>query len=342
MTRRNSIDAHLIRFAFLAGIALPTVAFANDTTARVGVGGLVFTKTQAISMESEHLVISPSRVRVAYAFRNTTNRDVRTVVAFPTPAYSDCLTDSQTDQNQRPVENLATRVDGEPVTTTLVRSAVIGNVDVTQKLKAAGLTEAQIFPPMRLPFCSNLADGDPLTPDQRRRVNAASLPKGEMRTADTYHWTQTFPASRTVQVAHDYDPLPGGIYGFPHLEKLDDSSWIPVSSIWGDDTDRACTSEGASTAILGRVKRLLRDGAKNVQVTLRDVEYILGTARNWKGPIGSFTLDLAKEHPEDVVSLCFPGRAKQLDATTLRFERKDFVPPDRIYVNFYSFTAFEQ
>ncbi len=328
-----------VRFALLASMALPTAVLANDTTARVGVGGLVFTKTQAISMEAEHLVISPSRVRVAYTYRNITNRDVRTVVAFPTPAYSDCLTESQTDQNQRPVENLATQVDGEPVTTTLVRSAVVGSVDVTAKLRAAGLAEHQIFPPMRLPYCLSLPEGDPLTAVQRRRLKAASLPKGSIQTTDTYHWNQTFPAGRSVRVSHDYTPFPGSIYTFANPKSTDESRWVPVSSLQDDDTDRTCLDEGARAAILSRVRSLLQAGASDVQISLRDVEYILGTARNWKGPIGNFTLDLVKERPEDVVSLCFPGHANKLDATTLRFERRDFIPPDRIYVNFYSITA---
>lgn len=339
MTGHDSVRASLTSIVFLTGVALSTASSANDTTARVGVGGLVFTKTQAVAMEVEHLVISPSRIRVAYIFRNTTHQDVRTVVAFPTPAYPGCLSEAQTEQNQRPVEGLATQVDGKPVTTTLVRSAVVGSVDVTQKLRAAGLPETWIFPPMRLPYCLNLPEEDELSPAQRRRLKAASLPKGEIRTTDTYHWTQTFPAGGQVKVTHEYAPFPGGIYGFASPGSTDEFRWVPISSLQDDRIDRACVDESARAIIVARVKSLLNAGASDVQVTLRDVEYILGTAKNWKGAIGSFALDLVKEDPEEVVSLCFPGRAKRLDATTLRFEHRNFVPPDRIHVNFYSITA---
>ena len=33
-------------------------------------------------------------------------------------------------------------------------------------------------------------------------------------------------------------------------------------------------------------------------VMLDEVEYILGTGRNWKGPISDFTLDIVKVTPD--------------------------------------------
>ena len=72
-------------------------------------------------------------------------------------------------------------------------------------------------------------------------------------------------------------------------------------------------------------------------VMLDEVEYILGTGRNWKGPISDFTLDIVKVTPDQIVSLCFPGKATRVDDLTLRFQHKNFVPPDRLLVYFYSF-----
>lgn len=42
---------------------LTSAASANDTIARIGVGGLEFTKSDAIVMVSEHLVISAKKSR---------------------------------------------------------------------------------------------------------------------------------------------------------------------------------------------------------------------------------------------------------------------------------------
>lgn len=105
--------------------------------------------------------------------------------------------------------------------------------------------------------------------------------------------------------------------------------------------DSACLSEGRRSAVLRRMTALFRQGAKTVRVTLEDVEYILGTGRNWKGPISDFTLDVMKQSPDQVVSLCFPGKATRIDGQTLRFQRKDFVPPDSLLVYFYTLTPEE-
>ena len=60
-------------------------AFANDTTAELKTGGLVFTRSGDIAMQQETLYISPKEVRVDYVFRNISDKAVETFVAFPMP-----------------------------------------------------------------------------------------------------------------------------------------------------------------------------------------------------------------------------------------------------------------
>jgi len=62
---------------------LPGAAGANDTTAVLEGGHLTLTKSATVSMESEDLLISPSKVHVAYVFRNRGSTDLDTRVAFP-------------------------------------------------------------------------------------------------------------------------------------------------------------------------------------------------------------------------------------------------------------------
>lgn len=81
----------------------------------------------------------------------------------------------------------------------------------------------------------------------------------------------------------------------------------------------------------------MKDGARSGYINLKDVEYILGTGRNWKGSIGEFTLDVVKETPQDTVSLCFPGKPERIGERTLRFKMRDYVPQERLVLNFYSF-----
>ena len=72
-----------------------------------------------------------------------------------------------------------------------------------------------------------------------------------------------------------------------------------------------------------------------VYLRLRDIEYVLGTGRNWRGPIGDFRLVIRKESPDQIVSLCFPGKPTRTSATTLEFNHTNFVPQDKIVVYFY-------
>src|SRR5512142_3146984 len=71
--------------AILAGLFVAAEAHANDSAAVIGAGGLELTKSDSIVMESEDLYLSLPEVRVSYVFRNTSDRDVETVVAFPLP-----------------------------------------------------------------------------------------------------------------------------------------------------------------------------------------------------------------------------------------------------------------
>jgi Domain of unknown function (DUF4424) len=69
--------------AFLALSAAPSRA--DDSTATLGAGGLALEKTDKIALVSEDLYLSPTAVKVAYRFRNLTNADVESIVAFPMP-----------------------------------------------------------------------------------------------------------------------------------------------------------------------------------------------------------------------------------------------------------------
>jgi Domain of unknown function (DUF4424) len=69
----------------VAGLFLLSVSgrcLANDTTAELPTGGLIFTKSNDIEMLSEDLFVSMKEIRVRYRFYNHTGRDVVTRVAF--------------------------------------------------------------------------------------------------------------------------------------------------------------------------------------------------------------------------------------------------------------------
>src|ERR1700722_14085250 len=85
---RSQRGASLV-FAFVAALALSaTPSRADDSTATLNAGGLALEKTDKIALVSEDLTLSPTAVKVAYRFRNLTNQDYETMVAFPMPDIS--------------------------------------------------------------------------------------------------------------------------------------------------------------------------------------------------------------------------------------------------------------
>lgn len=68
-------------------VLLSNHAIANDSVASFSAGGIVIGKTDAIAMEKEDLFISEDKIRVSYIFRNTSNQDITTRVAFPVPEF---------------------------------------------------------------------------------------------------------------------------------------------------------------------------------------------------------------------------------------------------------------
>ncbi len=132
-------------FLIVAAVTMSaSAARANDSMARVGAGGIRLIKSEHIRMLEEVLEISTKTVSVTYRFLNESAHDIRTTVAFPMPPYH--WTDGQLwwDENQKPVSTFKAFVDGRPVSTKTVTKALVGGVDVTQRLRRAGLTDANI------------------------------------------------------------------------------------------------------------------------------------------------------------------------------------------------------
>ena len=94
------------------------LALANDTTAELATGGLVFAHTPDIEMRAEDLFISTQQIRVTYRFFNHSSKDVTTLVAFPMP---DITVSGSDDNIAVPTENaenilgFTTKIDGVPV-----------------------------------------------------------------------------------------------------------------------------------------------------------------------------------------------------------------------------------
>jgi len=77
------------------------VAMANDSSATLGAGGILLTKSAGIDLQREDLLISVSRISVSYRFKNVTSSDIRTRIAFPLPEWDEEIGDVDLDANSQ-------------------------------------------------------------------------------------------------------------------------------------------------------------------------------------------------------------------------------------------------
>ena len=148
------MSARILRVATLLLVA-PTAmpALANDTSAELATGGLIFVQNDNVEMRSEDLAISVKQVDVRYRFFNKAASDVTVLVAFPMP---DVRIEEQ-DQNislptEDPVNLLAfvTTVNGKPVQTEVEQHVFTAGIDRTALLRSLGIPLApNCRPPTR-------------------------------------------------------------------------------------------------------------------------------------------------------------------------------------------------
>jgi hypothetical protein len=252
--------------ALLGTTVSGTTVRANDSSALLEAGGIVFTASKDVSMESEELWISRELVRVSYVFKNTGPADVKTEVAFPVPGLPICDEDNQSECE--------------------------GDIQVREG------TNPMMF--------KVSVDGRPTAFKTDRKT---SMKDGVGKDWYTHHWEQVFPKDVSVRIEHEYVPIAGGFF---------------------TTTERAFEKKMSETYCVG--PKLLKELAKKQQY-VRTVHYILTTGANWKGPIKSFRLTIAKESAKDKVSVCLPD-TRRVSSTTFEVVRENFSPTQDLKILF--------
>ncbi|GGF60420.1 hypothetical protein GCM10007301_20180 [Azorhizobium oxalatiphilum] len=310
------------------GPALP--ARANDTTAHLDAGGLIFVQNDVVEMKSEDLFISTEEVRVRYVFRNTTKEDQKLLVAFPMPDIALSEGDlSIPDNASDNFLDFKTTVDGKPVTTELEQKAIALTLDRTEVLRKLNIPLA--------PYKEGVVKAlDALPADKGKELVAMGLvsidefdagkgwerhyaPRWTLRS--TYYWTQTFPTGRDIVVEHRYKPSVGGSAGTLVGYKSPDMSMIENEQRQMAQT--YCIDKTFLSAV-DRATKAQKDGSGPPFSDLR-VHYILKTGANWSGPIGDFKLTVDKGKPENLVSFCGKD-VKKISPTQFQMTAKDFWP----------------
>ena len=127
-----------MRLLIAAALLLASPASANDSSAELAAGGIVLTKTDAITMQREDLALSPSEVRVRYEMRNDTGQPVTLRVAFPMPEVPHMTPAGMTtgpDDNSGPY-NIALRPPTDPTRSTRSRARAARRSTSTTRVPA--------------------------------------------------------------------------------------------------------------------------------------------------------------------------------------------------------------
>ncbi|NJL08260.1 MAG: DUF4424 domain-containing protein [Methylacidiphilales bacterium] len=314
--------------AALLGVALCQPAAANDSMAELGIGGLTLTASASVEILSEDLFISPTEVRVAYRFKNRTDKDIDSIVAFPIPEIPGgeefYYYNLPVDDPQNFVGFTIT-VDGKPVQPKVEQRAIANNLDRTEPLTSLGIP---IFPTKAKDALNKLPDDKKKEfelfglayPEEDYDTKTTQLvPAWRMRT--TFWWQQTFPAGQEIQVSHTYKPVVGATAGLSF-----DARTSPEGH--AEYLKKYCMDK----AFLDAVRKMDADARKKDRIAGEfRLAYVLTTAGNWATPIGSFRLVVDKGQANALVSFCGEN-VRKISPTQFEMKKTDFTPDKDINI----------
>ncbi len=321
-----------ILLSALAGLGslIPICSVANDTVGAQGAGGIEFKKTDDISMEKEVLTISHHRVRVEYEFINRTDHPITERIFFPMPFYSSDNSHCHSGHGGGPLEGFKVWANGKQAATLwTVRAKLPSGEDVTERLKKRGLSDRDIadFKGIVVPCGDENDDSVAVSGAARKSVDYGL--KEVWYASYLYYWDQRFPPGSKIKVVHEYIPRIGtdsvrlGFQGESGIKSAQE-----LIARVGRGAEAYCVDNGTYRAAQKS------EQAQGESLRYAVVEYVLTTGANWSGPIKDFTLNLEKDGPTDVVSLCFEGKFRKKDSLTLTSHIENFVPKNDLQVLF--------
>ncbi len=298
-------------------------------------------------MAKEVLRISPQKVVVDYAFRNDSDQDITTSVAFPVPPYR--FGEDETVAGDPAFKDFELSVDGEPRRFAVQVRALVGERDISPAFAGSGVDIASFGH-----FDENSADYTQPVPDYvrasaatRKRLTALEafddgVPRWQVK--KLYYWTQTFPAHATVHIKHSYSPVFGGVnsveYGLTAEKEATAKGADRTAEV--NEIDSSCMMPSLKDSLLKLSQR------NDMSIPFNYVDFILTTANTWKTPIEDFTLIvdrpaadklLAKKSksPQQnkvLVSFCWKGPIEHPNPRQFVAHATNFVPTRELRVGF--------
>jgi hypothetical protein len=312
--------------ALAAALAAVAPAHANDSTAELATGGLVFVKNPAVTMRSERLLISAAEIRVRYVFYNNSARDITNTVGFPMPDIAIEGPDANIALPTENPENLldfTTTVDGQPVA-----------AQVEQRVFARGVEQTALLRRLGIPLAPHLRATDDaldrLPQPQWQQLIGLGLaaieeydvgagmkkhlvPRWTLKT--TYFWQQSFPAGREIVVEHRYKPSRGASV----QTSLGEQRWDALAGY----QRKYCIDRDFTEAVMRA--RQAAHSSYGGPFSEERIDYILATGANWAGPIADFALVVDKGSPANLVSFCAEG-VRKISPTQFEMHKTNFTP----------------
>jgi hypothetical protein len=340
-------------------LALSVPSAADDSAASIAAGGLVPRRETRIVMAKEVLRISPTKIVVDYEFRNDSDQDVTTEVAFPIPPYKNEFPEG--DIQSQSFKTFHLWVEGKPVHYESEVKATLNGKDVTGLLKAD-----HIDIPTFGHFDDTTEDaqgvGQVLVPDLTRLskpVQSRLIEEGLFEDEGgvlfslytvhlQYHWTQTFPAHSTVRIHHEYTAVVG--FEMMPVETFKNSSHHTEPG-GNDESARGQRDDIKFLNSFCPDPPLLRSAIHSIEnvpaesgpyAYPRWIDFILTSANTWKQPIEDFTLIVERgrsevENAHTLVSFCTPQNAvvEKLDADHFQVHLTNFIPASELHIGFF-------
>jgi len=321
--------------ASVVGALVAAPALANDSTAELTTGGLLFVYNDQIQMRSEDLAISAKEVSVRYRFFNKSDKPVTVLVAFPLPdIHLESPDDVVTVPTEDPVNLLdfTTTVNGKPVTT-----------EVEQRVLAAGIDRTQVLRSLGIPLAPHLTSTnealDRLPADKWESLLRIGLAETEEYDSGqgpqrhlvarwtlqtTYYWEQTFaPLSETV-IEHRYKPSIGASVQ-TQLGALD-----AAKESWFDEYKLKYCMDSEFLGAVERARRAAK-GRFGAPFSEERIDYILKTGANWSGPIAEFRLLVDKGAADNLVAFCGQD-VRKIGDTQFEMKKTDYTPDGNLSV----------
>jgi hypothetical protein len=306
---------------------------ADDGAASIAAGGIILMKRESrIIMANEVLQISPTKVTVDYDFRNDSDNDIATEIAFPIPAYK--FGDSEEIFGDPGFDDFKLIVDGKPTRYSAEIRAFVGKRDIT-----ALLTREHIDIPSFAhwdtkthDFASPGKDFQNTSPVSKHRLIASGAfgqdGTANWRVAKKYHWTQTFPAHQIVHIQHSYSPVLGNsnTIGDPAIYQGKDA--VPEYA-------ESCPSPALRNTLSATWNKSDRKDISPLSISY--VNFILTTANTWKTPIEDFTLIVQRPHEtkyKTYVSFCWGGSITKPDADHFVAHVKGLLPTKELMIGY--------